>query len=109
MIIASILPYTALWVSLYPYQNFDFNTLMIYSFGRYSLPTLIPFSLLYLGVFDVPVLLRVILDSTVGAEFAHLFVLLNTPYTSENTQSIGLSHTLAVVLMLFLIHSVRSV
>jgi hypothetical protein len=62
---------------LVPILQLDSSIPLIYTFRRYLAPFTFIF-LLYLGAFNVPVLLCVILDSTVGAEFAHLFMLLDT-------------------------------
>ena len=45
--------------------------------------------LLYLGAFNVPVLLCVVLDGPIGAEFAHLSCLLDTPSQNVNANRLG--------------------
>lgn len=64
--------------------------------------------LLELDALDVPVLLRVILDRAVGAKLAHLFIE-SLEFCSRTRRAyMDGERTLAVVRMLFLIHSVRS-
>jgi len=66
--------------------------------------------LLELDALDVPVLLCVILDRTVGAKLAHLLIeSLDQEFCSRTKHAcVDGERTLAVVRMLFLIHSVRS-
>lgn len=68
--------------SLCTYIAFNIHYDILPSFPRYLGPAHFPFLLLYLGALDVPILLGVILDSTVGAEFPHLLVLLGYPWMS---------------------------
>lgn len=83
------LPYTLGF--LYTYQNFDSYTLYdIYLFFWRDISPLTFVFLFYFDAFDVPILLGIILDSTVGAEFAHLVVLLDTP--ERQYKSIRLTH-----------------
>ena len=55
-----------------------------------------------------PALLRIILDSTIGTELAHLVVCLSGSRMRTHIRDRERNDTLAVVLTLFLIHSMRS-
>jgi len=63
-----------------------------------------------LDALNIPVFLRVILDRTVRAKFAHLVVKLFDQWPEQEAirDVHNRERTLAVVRMLFLIHSVRS-
>lgn len=86
---SSLVYYLTLPGFLYPYHNLIRALTMIYTFRRYFGPPH-PHFLFYLGAFNVPIFLCVILDSTVGAEFTHLFILLDTSERQYNR--FGLTH-----------------